>query len=200
MSARRITLLGGSFNPIHLGHIALARQVLTEGLADEVWLLVSPQNPLKRQAALLDERLRYDLACRALAGESGIRASDFEFSLPRPSYTWATLQALGQAYPQTCFTLLIGGDNWLIFDRWAHADDIRRHYPLIIYPREGYPVDAATLPPGVTLLSSAPRFPFSSTDIREAAASGRSLDGMVPPCIIDEVKRLYGPATAEAER
>ena len=84
---RRIGLFGGSFNPIHSGHIALARQLLTLAALDEVWFMVSPQNPLKQSADLLDDRLRFLLARIALHGEQGLRASDYEFALPRPSYT-----------------------------------------------------------------------------------------------------------------
>ena len=178
---RNIGIFGGSFNPIHCGHIALARETMRRHGLDEIWLMVSPQNPLKRQADLLsdDERLR--LARKALEGVEGIRACDFEFGLPRPSYTWNTLEALRMAHPDCRFSLIIGGDNWLHFDRWYRADDIRTHYPIIVYPRRG----------SSTRLD-APLFDVSSTEIRRRVSAGESIDGLVPDCIVDDVKQLYG--------
>lgn len=167
MAHIRTAILGGSFNPIHKGHIALARHILHQGLADEVWLLVSPQNPLKNNSALLPEGLRLRLAQIAVANESQIKASDFEFHLSRPSYTWNTLCALTQEYPERDFMLTIGADNWLIFDQWAHHDEIRANYPIIVYPREGYSIDPSSLPDSVHYLDS-PLYPYSSTEIRAA--------------------------------
>lgn len=189
----RTALFGGSFNPIHNGHIRLARQIIADGHADEVWLLVSPRNPLKSQAGLLDESLRLEMAQAALADEPHITASDFEFHLPRPSYTWNTLQALTGAYPGRQFLLLIGADNWHAFDRWAHHEEIVRHFPILIYPRTDYPIDASALPPGVRTIA-APLFPFSSTDVRDAVRRGENIAGMVPPAIEASVIRAYGSA------
>lgn len=190
MSPRRhIMLFGGSFNPIHCGHIALARQVLRENLADEVWLMVSPQNPLKPHDGLLDERLRYEIACKALQGESGIIASDFEFALPRPSYTWNTLCALGHTWPDSDFSLLIGADNWTHFDRWAHTERILSHHRLYVYPRPGYPLDAP-LPPGVSYID-APLLPYSSTEVRRRIHSGLDIRHWVPDSILQDVITHY---------
>lgn len=100
---KRVALFGGSFNPIHNGHVALAQAVLDAHLADEVWLMVSPQNPLKQQADLRPENVRLSIAQQALQKHENIKVSNFEFALPRPSYTWNTLQALSRAYP--CITL-----------------------------------------------------------------------------------------------
>lgn len=198
MSLVRVAVMGGSFNPVHKGHIAVAREVLKQGLADEVWLLVSPQNPLKAHTDLLDEKVRYRLTCQALSDEAHIEASDFEFALPRPSYTWLTLDKLIRRFPQVRFSLLIGADNWCLFDRWAHTDYILRNFPLIIYPREGYPVRVDSLPPSVHLLTGVPAFPFSSTDIRRAVADGRPVADMVPSAIVTEVERLYASSTPQA--
>lgn len=187
---KRIAIFGGSFNPVHVGHIALARSVVQQQLADEVWLLVSPQNPLKQQADLLPEAQRLALARKALVNEDGVEVSDFEFHLPRPSYTWNTLQALSSAYPEVDFSLLIGADNWALFHRWAHPVDILAHHKLWVYPRQGIVVDEASLPAGVCLIE-APLFPFSSTGIRNLVRKGESIHGYVPQAIEQDVQRLY---------
>lgn len=177
-----IGIYGGTFNPPHYGHLRLARTFLKQAALDEVWLMVSPQNPFKRDALLPPdaERLRWVEA--AVGGEPGLRASDFEFSLPKPSYTWATLQALTAAYPGHRFSLLVGGDNWAAFDRWSHPDDILAHHDLYVYPRPDYPLDEQALPPRVHLLRGE-LLPVSSTDIRQRLATGQTVEGLVPPAV-----------------
>jgi nicotinate-nucleotide adenylyltransferase len=174
-----IGLFGGSFNPIHCGHIALAKEILRRSRLDEIWLMVSPQNPLKQQGDLLADAERLMLARKALRGVEGIKASDFEFALPRPSYTWHTLEALRSAYPEDRFSLIIGGDNWEHFDRWYRAADIKAHYPIIVYPRSH------------STLTDFPLFDVSSTEIRERIKGGEDVSGLVPDCIVEDVKRLY---------
>jgi len=198
-----IGLFGGSFNPIHCGHIALSREILRQAGLDEIWLMVSPQNPLKQQAGLLADDARLRLARKALRGVRGIKASDFEFRLPRPSYTWNTLEALRAAYPDHVFSLIIGDDNWDCFDRWYRADDIRAQYAVIVYPREeqgseaGKPLQVwrqtADGTRGLMPLSAhpSPLFHVSSTEVRERVRRGESIEGLVPHCIADDVKRLY---------
>ncbi len=132
----KIGIFGGTFNPIHLGHTALASYICNLGLVDEVWLMVSPQNPFKRDHQLLDEAIRLRLATLAVQDFPRLRASDFEFHLPRPSYTYVTLRELSRAYPDDAFSLIIGADNWDAFPKWRNADDILAHYPIIVYPRE----------------------------------------------------------------
>lgn len=182
----RTALFGGSFNPIHKGHVALARQLIREGRTDEVWLMVSPHNPLKTQGGLLDEQARLRLARLAVEGEDGVSVSDFEFHLPRPSFTWTTLLALREACPDREFSLLIGGDNWLVFDRWAHHEEILANHEIWVYPREGCAIDAAGLPPQVHLLE-APLFLWSSTMIRQRISAGEDCSGMLPQRVGDEI-------------
>ena len=176
----RTGIFGGSFNPIHVGHIALAKAVLQQSPLDEVWLMVSPQNPLKQEADLLADELRLQLSQKALEGVGGVRAVDYEFRLPRPSYTWNTLQHLSQDYPDRQFVLLIGGDNWAHFDRWRHWKDILRNYDVIVYPRDNYP---GTI--------NMPLLDVSSTEIRRRVRRGESIAGMVPESIIPDVMRYY---------
>lgn len=183
-------IYGGSFNPIHNGHIALARHLLQEAELDEIWFVVSPQNPFKVQQQLLADDKRLLLVRKALAPYPQLVASDFEFSLPRPSYMWHTLQGMSAQWPDRELHLIIGADNWLCFDRWYHADDIRRTYPIIIYPRQGYDITPADLPQGVRLVNT-PLYNVSSTEIRADIAAGRDVSGKVPSTILSEVEKEY---------
>lgn len=186
----RTGIYGGSFNPIHNGHIAIAKAMLRLGAIDEVWLMVSPQNPLKQAADLLDDSLRLDMTRRAVEGIEGIEVSDYEFRLPRPSYMWNTLLHLSHDYPDREFCLLIGADNWLVFDRWYHADDIIAHYPIRIYPRRGYDIDTASLPPTVKLVDTG-LYDVSSTEVRNIIRRGEDPSPLIPPCIAAQAIEVY---------
>ena len=179
----RTGIFGGSFNPIHKGHISLARQLRQKAGLDEVWLMVSPQNPLKASADLLDDEIRMQMARLAVEGEEGIIASDYEIHLPKPSYTWNTLQALNKDYPDREFVLMIGGDNWQLFDKWYHADDIRKNYQIIVYPRRGFEggID------GLDLID------ISSTNIRERIKAGKGIKRLVPKAVAEyiTINKLY---------
>ena len=180
-SQKLIAIFGGSFNPIHCGHIALAQAVLRQCQLDEVWLMVSPQNPLKRNDSdLLDDSLRFEMAQKALEGVEGVKACDYEFHLSKPSYTWNTLQHLSADYPDREFVLLIGGDNWAHFQRWRHWKDILWHHRIIVYPRDQY---LGTI--------DVPLLDVSSTEIRERVRQGQSIDGLVPTAIETLVQTYY---------
>ena len=182
MSRKRIGIFGGSFNPVHFGHIRLARQLRQLAGLDEVWLMVSPQNPFKVNETLLDDDKRLQLVQLALKHEKGLVASDFEFRLPKPSYTWNTLQALATSFPEHEFTLLIGGDNWISFPKWYHADDILSHHSVVVYPRKDFDIDVSTLPPNVTVVNTK-LIPISSTQVRRRIAEGKSIDRLVPKAV-----------------
>jgi nicotinate-nucleotide adenylyltransferase len=186
-SQKLIAIFGGSFNPIHCGHIALAQAVLRQCQLDEVWLMVSPQNPLKRNDSdLLDDSLRFEMAQKALEGVEGVKACDYEFHLPQPSYTWNTLQHLSADYPDREFILIIGGDNWAHFQRWRHWKDILWHHRVIAYPRDQY---LGTI--------DVPLLDVSSTEIRERVRQGHSVDGLVPEIIIPLVEKYYHSRSEE---
>ena len=178
---KKIGIFGGSFNPIHTGHIALAQAVQKQCGLDEVWLMVSPQNPLKRNDSdLLDDHLRLQIAQKALEDVEGVKACDYEFHLPKPSYTWNTLQHLSKDYPDDTFVLLIGGDNWAHFQRWRHWKDILWHHDIIVYPRDEY---RGTI--------DVPLLPISSTEIRQKVRAGEDIRGLVPECVEALVKKYY---------
>jgi len=181
-------IFGGSFNPIHNGHISLARQLKEKAGLDEVWLMVSPQNPMKRQADLLSDEARLQMARLALEHETGIIACDYEMHLPKPSYTWLTLQALSRDYPDRQFVLMIGGDNWSIFHRWFHADDILQNYQVVVYPRRDEQPVEKSLPAGVTIVE-AELLDVSSTEIRQRIREGRSIQKLVPPSVAAFIKQ-----------
>lgn len=169
----RTGIFGGSFNPIHNGHISLAQQLKEREGLDEVWLMVSPLNPLKHADDLLDDEARLEMARKALEGVEGIIASDYEMHLPKPSYTWNTLQSLSRDYPEREFVLMIGGDNWQLFDKWYHADDIKKNYQIVVYTRT--PGDAGFID-------------ISSTEIRQRIRNGRSIRKLVPPAVASIIK------------
>lgn len=187
--SRKVGIFGGSFNPIHTGHISLAKTLCEKAGLDEVWFMVSPMNPFKQAATdLLEDNLRLELVKKALDNEPQLKVCDYEFHLPKPSYTWHTLQALSKDFPDTTFILLIGGDNWAAFDKWYHHDDILAHYPIVVYPREGS--DLREVPEGVTIVET-PLLNISSTEIRHHIAEGKSISGMVPETIEELANRYY---------
>ncbi|MBR1682126.1 MAG: nicotinate-nucleotide adenylyltransferase [Bacteroidaceae bacterium] len=181
-------IYGGSFNPIHLGHLSLGRWLVRHREVEELWFLVSPQNPLKPAEGLLADEARLLLARKAVGRSRGLRVSDFEFHLPRPSYMVHTLEALRAAYPERDFVLVIGADNWHRFPQWYRSADILRHHRILIYPRPGFPIDAAALPEGVRLVET-PLHDISSTQIREAICQDAAYDGWgLPPRVWTEIQ------------
>ena len=178
----RTGIFGGTFNPVHNGHVALAARILKAARLNEVWLMVTPQNPWKANKVLLDDDLRLEMVRAAVEGEEGLVASDFEFALSKPSYTWNTLQALSAAYPDRRFTLIIGADNWAGFSGWYEHDNILANYRVVVYPRKGADIDASTLPRGVRLLKTE-LYDVSSTEVRQRVSDGQPIDHLVPPAV-----------------
>ncbi len=174
-----------SFNPIHRGHIALAEYVIDCGLCDQVALVVSPQNPHKQASELAPELERFtmtELAAKESRYPDNINASIIEFLLEKPSYTINTLDYLVQNHGADMeFSILIGEDNLMTFDKWRSYEIIINHFPIFVYPREGY--NATKLLDRVTLLSQAPQHNISSTDIRKAISNGESIKEMVAPSV-----------------
>jgi nicotinate-nucleotide adenylyltransferase len=182
-----IGIYGGSFDPIHLGHTRIAEALCAEGLLEEVWFMISPCNPMKQGRRLLPERDRLELAELAVEGHKGLRVSDFEFNMPRPSYTIDTLRALETHYPNNHFSLVIGADNWEIFPRWKSAEELADRYRIVIFPRLGSDVDVKNLPPKAQLAHT-PIVPISSTEIRALISAGGDASAMLDPAVWQRIK------------
>lgn len=174
----KIGIYSGSFNPVHVGHVALADYLTRQQVVEEVWLVRSPLNPLKASTAdlLASNDDREAMLRLAIAGHQGLQVSTIEDQLPRPNYTIQTFTALSTQYPEHDFSLIIGADNWLIFDRWREARTLALRYHLIVYPRPGYPLTPADrlrmgneVAQHVTFVD-APQYDISSTALREALA------------------------------
>ena len=188
-----IGIFSGSFNPIHIGHLILANYIVEFTEIEEVWFLVSPQNPLKSENELSDEHIRLEMTELALAKYTKLKASDFEFSMPIPSYTVNTLDALRNEYPGHNFTLIIGADNWNVFESWREYDKILENYKIRVYPRLGHRITIPTkLRDKVEALDS-PIIEISSTFIRDSIAGEKDIRAFLPDDIYDYIlnKGLY---------
>ena len=183
---KRTGIYGGSFNPIHLGHVSLAKALAESSLVDEMWLLVSPQNPFKANTNLLDDETRLRLTRLAVNDVPGVEVCDREFFLPRPSYMFNTLTALSREHPDREFVLVIGADNWERFPDWYRSSDILAAYRVIIYPRPGFVLP--DVPKGITIADT-PLLDISSTAIRRRIANDPDYDGEgLPPAVWKEIK------------
>jgi nicotinate-nucleotide adenylyltransferase len=188
---KRIGVFSGSFNPVHAGHLILANYVCEFTDMDEVWFVVSPQNPLKKADDLLPESTRLEMVRLALEEFGRMRASDVEFGMPRPSYTADTLAKLSAEHPGKEFSLIVGGDNWSRFSRWKEHERLLRDYQVLVYPRLG--AGAAPDRESVRLMD-APVVEISSTFIRESIRNGKNVRAFLPSKVYDFIVRngLYG--------
>ena len=175
----RIAVYSGSFNPVHNGHLAVAQKVVEQSVIDELWFLVSPQNPLKKDSLLWPENDRFLMVKLAIEDEPLMKASDYEFHLPRPTFTINTLDSLKSEFPQHDFVLLVGGDNLSLIHRWYKFQRILDDFGLIVYPRPGYETDEFLYHPNVQMID-APFLPFSATEIRGKILNGESIEDLVP--------------------
>ena len=200
----RIGIYGGSFNPIHRGHTSLASSLVRQRLVDEVWLMVSPQNPLKVSACgtshathcgtshtTYDDRV--EMARLATRDIRGVEVSDFERNLPCPSYTVTTLRELSRTYPQHEFVLIIGEDNWQNFHRWYKAEEIIKDYEVLVFHRTGCnipPGTSGTLPNKAASFVATKLYPISSTEIRTRLATVQQAEGAKSPEVWSCVKGM----------
>lgn len=168
MDRVKVGIYSGSFNPIHVAHVALCDWLISEGVVDQVWLIRTPHNPLKAASGLMPDDIRQEMLNLAIEGHEGLRSCTIEDTLPQPNYTINTLRALERQYPDYEFHLIIGADNWLIFDKWRDYDVILRDFHLIVYPRPGYELPAQEEANLRVRFVNAPVYDISSTEIREA--------------------------------
>lgn len=184
----KIGLYFGSFNPIHHGHLIIANYVQQQTGLDQVWLIVSPQNPLKQSNSLLNEYHRLFLVNAAIEGEPGLKASDIEFKLPKPSYTADTLAYLHEKYPDYEFFIIMGSDSFQNLSRWKNYNYILSNYPVYVYLRPGF----EKLPdyPGARVtVMDAPLLPISATGLRKSIKESKSIRYLVPDTVIAEIER-----------
>ncbi|MDE5560928.1 MAG: nicotinate (nicotinamide) nucleotide adenylyltransferase [Bacteroidaceae bacterium] len=170
---------GGSFNPIHNGHTAMASEMVRRGIVDEMWLVVSPQNPLKTEG-LWDDDFRLALARTAVADAEGVYVSDVEFGLPRPNYMIVTLETLSARFPDREFVLVIGRDNWERFCRWYRWRDILRMYRVVVLPRSTGGCNGVEMPEASAagvVFADVPLVDLSSTWIRSEIQDNPVYDG-----------------------
>ena len=179
----KIGIFGGSFNPIHVGHAIIASYIVENSELDSLWLMVSPQNPLKDGSTMVSDyhRLRMtELVSRRL---EHVITSAFEFDMPKPSYTIDTLNALQAKFPDDEFYLVIGADNWCLFDRWKAGNEIISKYHVLIYPRRGYEIDIPEKYCDRVAVVDAPLIEVSSTQVRERLAEMKSVSFYVPETV-----------------
>lgn len=184
---RKTGLFFGSFNPVHVGHMIIANYMLSRTDLDEIWLVVSPQNPFKKAGSLARDHDRLHLVKLAIGDTPGLRASNVEFDMPKPSYTIDTLAVLREKYPGRAFSLIMGGDNLPTLPKWKNANILLRDYDINVYNRPGYDAGELAQHPRVTL-HEAPLMHLSATYIRKAIKDGVSIRYLVPDAVSRELE------------
>ena len=184
---KKIGLFFGSFNPIHIGHLILANYILENSDMDELWFVVSPQNPFKDKKSLLTDHNRLDMVQIAVKNYPKMRASNVEFSLPKPSYTIDTLTYLKEKYPNYSFALIMGEDNLDSLPKWKNAEKLMSDYQIIVYPRtfEGEKKDSEYLQHENISMVNAPIIELSATEIRNMIKEGKNVRPMLPPEVFE---------------
>lgn len=185
----RTGIYSGSFNPIHIGHLALANWLCEFTGLDEIWFVVSPHNPFKHRDDLLEDSFRLELVRKSICKYPKFKACDLEFRLPRPSYTINTLKTLQETYPERDFYLIIGSDNWLKFDQWKNSEEIAAQYHIVIYPRPSYPITKQPNSPNI-IIANAPTLEISSSFIRKSFREGKDLRFFLSEAIWQDIPLL----------
>lgn len=184
---KKIGLFFGSFNPIHIGHLILGNYILEKSDMDELWFIVSPQNPFKDKKTLLKDHNRLEMVNLAISNYSKMRASDIEFSLPKPSYTIDTLIYMREKYPDHQFSLIMGEDNLAGLQRWKNSELLIKNYQIIVYPRVINDEKEASdyLKHSNINLIKAPIIELSATEIRTMIKENKNVRPMLPPEVFD---------------
>jgi len=185
----QIGLYFGSFNPIHHGHLIIANYLLENTDLDQLWFVVSPQNPLKPSSSLLNEYHRLFLVQTAIEGENRLKASDIEFKLPKPSYTVDTLTYLQEKYPSHQFSVVMGSDSFQNLPKWKNYNWLLQHFPIYVYKRPGHEVLPSFPGAKKIIVLDAPLLPISATHIRKNVKEGKSIRYLVPDTVREEIQR-----------
>lgn len=174
-----IALYFGTFNPIHVGHMAIANYILEFASIDRLWFVITPQSPFKQKQSILNNYHRMELVTRAIDNDPRMKASSIEFKLPQPAYTIDTLTYLQESYPQHHFSILMGADNLASFRKWKNYEQILANYGIIVYPRPGFPKEEMPQFPNLHF-TDAPLIEISSTFIRQSIREGRDIRHFLP--------------------
>lgn len=198
---RRVALFFGSFNPIHIGHLALGNYVAEFGGVDEVRFVVSPHNPLKERGGLMDDEFRLEMVRRAVEGYPKFGVSDVEFRLPKPSYTYDTLTFMSREEPDVKFVLIMGGDNLDLFRKWRNYDKIMEQYEVLVYPRPDSSNEVPDDYKNVSMID-APLIEVSSTFIRESLREGKDVRFFMPQGVAEMMSQnsFYSDFSAKSTK
>jgi nicotinate-nucleotide adenylyltransferase len=180
-------LFFGSFNPIHVGHLIIVNHILNLGKVERIWLIVSPLNPFKDENSLLDENDRFALVKSSVLDDERIIASDVEFQLPRPSFSYNTLHYLRSNFPQDNFSIIMGSDSFQSLNKWKNFEEITANHKIFIYRRPGFEVDNKI--DAEIEIVNAPLLNISSTDIRELIQTDKSIRYLVPDKVREQIER-----------
>ena len=183
-----VGLYFGSFNPIHVGHLIIANYIIQNTNLEQVWFVISPQNPLKKSSSLLNEYHRLYLVQVSIEDEPSLKASDIEFRLPKPSYTIDTLTYLTEKYPSHKFTVIMGSDSYQNLPEWKNYQQLLKEYPVVVYERPGFKSENIYDGAHVDFLK-APLLEISSTYIRKIIREGKSIRYLVPEKVRLEIER-----------
>lgn len=186
MSKKKIGLFFGSFNPIHVGHLIIGNFMATQTDLKEVWLVVSPQNPLKKKNTLARDSDRLHLVRLALDESPNLKASNIEFDLPKPSYTIDTLTYLSEKHPNKEFVLIMGGDNLATLHKWKNYEQILKYYQVYVYQRPSYELGELEHHPSVKTFE-APLMKISASYIRKCIKEGNSIQYLVTQPVFDYI-------------
>ena len=190
----KIALFFGSFNPIHIGHLILANYIVEHTNLDELWFVVSPQNPLKSKKSLLHDHDRYDMVEMAIKNYPKMRVSDIEFSMPKPSYTIDSLTYLRERYPEYTFGLIMGEDNLVSLPKWKNYETLIKNHQIIVYPRVlSQDTDKVTISHEIICKINAPIIELSATEIRKMIREKKNVRPMLPPEVFEyiDMKGFY---------
>lgn len=187
---KKTGLYFGSFNPIHIGHLIIASQMVENSDLDQIWFVVSPQNPLKKKKTLLDNHHRLALVKEAIQDDTRFRASDVEFNLPQPSYTIHTLTILAEKYPKKEFALIMGSDNLATLHKWKNYQEIIDQYQLYVYPRPGYEPGELSQHQNVHLVD-APQMEISASMIREGIRKRKDMSYLLPEQVLKYIDEMH---------